>query len=147
MRERGLVPFAALIAGALLARPLWEPRPAPGTLVQVDGDVPTAAWFKLAEPHTAAALAKAGWHGVLASDLPLADGDRVHVEGGRVTIHRADAQPLVGDRIDLRRATEASLAVLPGVGPVGANKYATTRERAGLSRRQSTQLDRYAEAP
>lgn len=145
MRERGLVPFTALLAGVLLARPWWEPRPSAGTFVQVDGDVPTAAWFKLPEARTSAALARAGWQGQLASDLPLTDGDRMQVERGRVTIRRADAQPLVGDRVDLDRADEADLARLPGVGPVGAHKFATTRTTEALSRRQTAQLQRYGE--
>ncbi len=147
MRERGLVPFAALVAGVLLARPWWEPRPAAGTYVAVDGDVPTQAWFRLDDARTSAALAKAGWDGALTSDLPLADGDRVHVERGRVTIQRANAEPLVGDALDLTRADEASLAALPGVGPVAARTFASTRATNGLSRRQKTQLQRYSASP
>lgn len=147
MRERGLVPLAAVVAGVLLARPWWEPHPRAGTYVHVDGDVATAAWFRLDEPRTEDALAAAGWTGALAADLPLTDGDRLHVERGRVRIHRADAEPLVGDAIDLARADEASLAALPGVGPVAARAYAATRATKGLSRRQASQLERYAGAP
>lgn len=147
MRERGLLPLAAVVAGVLLARPWWEPHPPAGTYVSVDGDVPTAAWFRVDEPRTSAALTAAGWTGALAADLPLTDGDKLHVAAGRVNIQRADAEPLVGDALDLTRADEAELAALPGVGPVAARTYAATRATKGLSRRQTAQLQRYAAAP
>jgi len=140
--------LAALLAAVLLAAALAVLGPAmkpSGTLVDVQGDVPSPGTY-LVEPATVGAAVRAagGDPGVLTdAEQVVPDGHRVRVTGHQVAILPPRDPLLVGLPIDLNEAQVHQFMAIPGLGPSTAGAIVAHREAHGPYRN----LDALADVP
>ncbi len=134
---------AVLLAAALtLLKPTTQPA---GTLVDVQGDVPSPGTY-LVEPATVdAAVRAAGGDPDLIADAEqvVPDGHRVRVTGNQAAVLPPSDPLLVGLPIDLNEAQVHQLMAIPGLGPSTAGAIVAHREAHGPFRN----LDALDEVP
>jgi competence protein ComEA len=122
---------AVLLASVLtVLRPATRPG---GTLVEVQGDVPSPGTYLVAPPTVAAAVRAAGGDpGVLGDgERVIPDGHRVRVVDGRAEVVAPSEPLLVGLPLDVNTAEVHELVAIPGLGPSTAGAIVAHREVHG----------------
>jgi competence protein ComEA len=149
--------LAASIFSLLLFRAVEKARPPeppfpPPVIVEIQGDVPRTGIFVLPGPEAtvADALTAAGWKAPEAPDkaLPPDTASKGIETGERIQVHRpADGPPWIvvepmdpatrftlGFKLDLNRASEADLLLLPQMKPEWAGIIVERRQQAPWKR-------------